>query len=145
MPLRPQAIILLTALAVLAGLALLASGCFSEGDAVRGRLAFISRSAGGYDIRVPGTGREPSQTLTEVLPWDAAPVWSPDGARIAFYADRVFNLPNRDDNVDIYVMDADGSGLRRLTSRASPSTPRPTTSATVTSTSWMPMARTGTA
>ncbi len=120
MPLRPQAITLFAALAVLGGLALLASGCSPGGDAVRGRLVFISRSAGGYDIRAPGPGREPSQTLTDVLPWDAAPVWSPDGTRIAFYADRVFNLPNHDDNVDIYVMDADGSGLRRLTRDPAP-------------------------
>ena len=119
MPLRAQAIALLTGLAVLGGLALFAVGC-SGGDAPRGRLVFISRFNGGYDIRAPGPGHQPSQTLTEVLPWDAAPVWSPDGTRLAFYADRVFNLPNRDDNVDIYVAQADGSGLRRLTEDHAP-------------------------
>jgi len=36
------------------------------------------------------------------------PVWSPDGSRIAFEGTRL-------DNTDIYVMDADGSNLRRLT------------------------------
>ncbi len=77
MPFRPQAIALLAALSFLGIMALLASGCSSGGDSALGRLIFISRSTGGYDIRVPGTGREPSQTLTEVLPWDAAPVWSP--------------------------------------------------------------------
>ena len=35
--------------------------------------------------------------------------WSPDGAQIAFVSDR-------DDNIDIYVMNADGSGQTRLTS-----------------------------
>ncbi|HEY5640583.1 MAG TPA: hypothetical protein VIW01_11090, partial [Dehalococcoidia bacterium] len=119
MHLTSRALILSAALA-LAGLALLAVGCSSDGDSVRGRLIFISRSTGGYDIRVPGPGREPPQTLTGVLPWDAAPAWSPDGSQIAFYADRVFNLPNRDDNVDIYVTGADGTDLRRLTSDPAP-------------------------
>ena len=36
------------------------------------------------------------------------PIWSPDGSRIAF-------TTNRDGNPEIYVMNADGSGVRRLT------------------------------
>lgn len=36
------------------------------------------------------------------------PVWSPDGERIAF-------MSNRDGNPEIYVMNRDGSGVRRLT------------------------------
>src|SRR6188508_387922 len=39
---------------------------------------------------------------------DGSPSWSPDGRRIAFYSDR-------DGNAEIYVMNADGSGVRRLT------------------------------
>jgi TolB protein len=35
------------------------------------------------------------------------PVWSPDGTKMAFYS-------NRDGNYDIYVMNADGSGVQRL-------------------------------
>ena len=38
----------------------------------------------------------------------AAPAWSPDGRKIAFVSDR-------DGNSEIYVMNADGSGQRRLT------------------------------
>jgi hypothetical protein len=38
----------------------------------------------------------------------SAPVWAPNGSRIAFEA-------VRDGNQDIYVMDADGSNVRRLT------------------------------
>jgi TolB protein len=37
-----------------------------------------------------------------------APAWSPDGGRIAFIGDR-------DGNDQLYVMNADGSGLVRLT------------------------------
>ena len=36
------------------------------------------------------------------------PIWSPDGTRIAF-------TTNRDGNPEIYVMNRDGSGLRRMT------------------------------
>lgn len=36
------------------------------------------------------------------------PIWSPDGARIAFTS-------NRDGNPEIYVMNRDGSGVRRMT------------------------------
>jgi len=40
-----------------------------------------------------------------------APVWSPDGRRIAF-------LSRRDGNTEVYVVMADGSGQRRLTRNA---------------------------
>jgi Tol biopolymer transport system component len=39
---------------------------------------------------------------------DALPAWSPDGTCIAFSS-------NRDGNREIYVMNADGSGVARLT------------------------------
>ena len=39
------------------------------------------------------------------------PSWSHDGKRIAFASDRKGDLAN----IDIYVMDADGGNLRRLT------------------------------
>jgi Tol biopolymer transport system component len=38
----------------------------------------------------------------------AEPAWSPDGEKIAFES-------NRDGNSDIYVMNVDGSNIRRLT------------------------------
>ena len=40
------------------------------------------------------------------------PAWSPDGSRIAFTS-------NRDGNPEIYVMNRDGSGLRRMTNNPS--------------------------
>ncbi len=41
------------------------------------------------------------------------PAWSPDGTRIAFQAER-------DGNVDVYVMDADGGNVARLTADPAP-------------------------
>jgi Tol biopolymer transport system component len=60
------------------------------------------------------------EELEGALPWDSQPVWSPDGRRIAFYSDRVFDLTNADGNVDIYVMNADGSNMTRLTQGSVP-------------------------
>src|SRR5207302_1622395 len=42
---------------------------------------------------------------------DNEPEWSPDGARIAFSS-------TRDGNNEIYVMNADGSGVTRLTNES---------------------------
>ena len=46
--------------------------------------------------------------LTDSDDYDGAPAWSPDGRKIAFVSDR-------DGDRDIYVMDADGSNVERLT------------------------------
>ena len=50
----------------------------------------------------------PAIRLTDNDALDSDPAWSPDGQRIAFSSDR-------DGNWEIYVMNADGSGLVRLT------------------------------
>lgn len=64
-------------------------------------------------------------------PWqDGSPTWSPDGKRIAFHSNR--NATNRQTchrsdhcPFEIYVINADGTGLDRLTrNRASDETPR---------------------
>jgi TolB protein len=59
-----------------------------------------------YVINADGTGL---RRLTRNAVVDGAPVWSPDGRRIAFTRDRDRQTAN------IYVMNADGSGQRRLT------------------------------
>ena len=51
------------------------------------------------------------QRLTENRNNDWSPVWSPDGKRIAFEADRKGDFVK----FDIYVMDADGGNLQNLT------------------------------
>ena len=86
-----------------------------EESTLLGRLIFLSRSTGDYDIRLRTSNDRLPVELGRVLPWDSQPLWSPDGTRIAFYSDRNFNLPDRDNNVEIYVMDAGGGELTRLT------------------------------
>ena len=49
---------------------------------------------------------------------DWAPLWSPDGTRIAFDSDRYNSVDMGSDLYgapDVLVMNADGSGVRRLT------------------------------
>ena len=52
-----------------------------------------------FSINVDG---QDLNRLTENIFWDLYPIWSPDGTRIAFLSKRNFDL-------DIYVMNADGS------------------------------------
>ena len=49
--------------------------------------------------------------LTDSGSFNGSPGWSPDGKKIAFASDRA-DLPGR---MEIHVMDADGSNVRRLT------------------------------
>ena len=103
------------------------------------RLAFVSnrddpnpRSCGhscNYEIYI----LNPDETVTRVTnsPWnDGSPTWSPDGKRIAFHSNR--EAPDRGScdasdkcDFDIFVVNADGTGLKRLTeSKASDESPR---------------------
>ena len=52
-------------------------------------------------------GKNP-RNLTHTTGFDYSPNWSPDGSRIAFVSER-------DGNAEIYVMNADGTGQRRIT------------------------------
>ncbi len=54
--------------------------------------------------------------LTTGEAWEGHPVWSRDGARIAFASDRFGDL-------DVFVMNADGSDVRRLTVHAASDIP----------------------
>ena len=69
------------------------------------------REGGGFensDIFVMNASGDAEMILTAPLPNDSNPVFSPDGQKIAFQS-------FRDGNHEIYVMNADGSGLARLT------------------------------
>lgn len=74
-----------------------------------GHLTFISNQNGGSDIWVK-RGDGPPTRLTDLKANTVfSPRWSPDGRSIAFIA-------ARDRPTDVYLINADGSGLRKLTS-----------------------------
>lgn len=84
------------------------------------RVAFVStrhEQAGAeiYVMNADGTG---VTRLTNSVGWDLEPTWSKDGKRIAFASTRDAADPTSIDpgDTDIYVMNADGSGVTRLTS-----------------------------
>ena len=70
--------------------------------------------SGRYLVSTDGSG-------SRMLPYvQLTPVWSPDGRRIAFTSPRgrTGPVPRSGAPTDIYVMNADGSGTRRLTHNA---------------------------
>lgn len=73
------------------------------------RIAFRSIREGVHHIYVYDLAAGEEIKLTEYDGLDAEPAWSPDGGWVAFVSDR--------DSIesDIYVMSADGSDVRRLT------------------------------
>jgi TolB protein len=81
------------------------------GSQSAGKLAFVSERDGNseiYAINLDGTGLV---RLTDDVAADVDPAWSPDGKRIAFASNRHTDMYWS----DIYVMDADGSNVVRLT------------------------------
>jgi Tol biopolymer transport system component len=73
------------------------------------QIAFAKRRSGSYEIyTMDADGRNPRRIDTDLFnTYD--PVWSPDGTKIAFTG---FESVNR---YAVYVMNADGSGIERLT------------------------------
>jgi TolB protein len=61
----------------------------------------------GFLMRPDGSGA----TRIPADVWIEYPAWSPDGTRIAFMG----QTPEGTENYEIYVINADGTGLRRLT------------------------------
>ncbi len=85
------------------------------------RLAFASDRDGDPEIfvmNIDGTGLV---QLTDNTFTDFMPAWSPDGSRIAFVSDRTYFVPMEGGTMEVaaglelYVMNADGSNIVRLT------------------------------
>jgi TolB protein len=85
------------------------------------KIAFVSRRDRNSEIYVMNADGSGVRTLTRNATNDAFPAWSPDGRKIAFSrwtpSGDNGGISGGDDNDGIYVMNADGSGQRRLTRR----------------------------
>ena len=86
-------------------------------------LAFVStRDTGSTDIYVLDLKTRQTRNLTNSPGGDYRPSWSPDGRRLAFSSDRGTRLQRSKGNweqvqaASVYVVDADGRDLRKLSS-----------------------------
>ena len=78
------------------------------------KIAFDSYRDGRWQIYVMSVdGTEQTSLATGLGGHDHTPAWSPDGSLIAFWS-----FPKGENGAKIYVMNADGSGVVRLTENA---------------------------
>ena len=70
---------------------------------------FVMNANGADQKRLTDNSKSVVDKYGSPTAYDASPSWSPDGKRIAY-------MGMRDRNADIYVMNADGSNPKRLTS-----------------------------
>ena len=84
-------------------------------------LAFVSSRSGHADVWILDLKSKKLRNLTNNPAGDFRPAWSPDGQWLAFTSDRDSTKPKAKDgfstllSTEIYLIRADGSGLRRLT------------------------------
>jgi len=100
-----------------------------EGDLIASREIYVMNADGSNQAR-----------LTKNSASDSAPAWSPDGSKIAFTSFRgvIGNKRKRVGNMEIYVMNADGSNQIRLTKNPAASPYAPYALAICESPAWSP-------
>ena len=104
-----------------AGSTAVGSGADRAGVSAFRRLAFARSGADSgnldnADIEVVNADGSGLRSLTGTSPFqNLQPAWSPDGSRIAFSSDRDNAQRETHTHFEVYVMNADGSGVRRLT------------------------------
>jgi Tol biopolymer transport system component len=91
------------------------------------RIAFVSQRDGNSEVYVMNADGSGKRNLTRDRANDDYPTWSPDGRRIAFLRGRLQTPGVRRWYLyRLYVVNADGSGLRRLSLRVPEGTPETT-------------------
>lgn len=102
---------------------LIGAGAVEPAGPVPTKITFSSDALddrGWSDIFVMNPDGTGLVNLTNNEAWDKAPAWSPDGSRIAFVRE-VFTESESSPVETVYLMDANGANVRRLTEGANPS------------------------
>lgn len=98
-----------------------ASHAFAQ-NRTNGRIAFVSVRDGNAEIYTANPDGTNQTRLTDTpAVQELTPAWSPDGTRLAFTgatASRAAGGTSVNVTADIYVINADGGGLRRLTNNS---------------------------
>jgi Tol biopolymer transport system component len=92
-----------------------AFGTQSAGE--NGRIAFASDRRAGEDLDIWSmrpTGDNPVNLTADSEADEFGPSWRPDGRKVAFMSNRV-TATNPEGDFEIYLMNANGSGVRQLT------------------------------
>lgn len=84
-------------------------------DIASSAIVFKSNRNGLSDIYVMSDNGKNVRQLTNTPFWDTDPRWSPDGKHIIFMRDLGPAEEQQGQQIDIFMMDADGSNERRLT------------------------------
>ena len=81
------------------------------------KIAFMSQRDGNSEVYVMNADGSGQRNLTRSPRYEGGPAWSPDGRKIAFASGSRSCRAGEGcaGNTDVYVMNADGSGQRRLT------------------------------
>jgi len=83
------------------------------------QIVYEAELDGNRDIYLLNANGTRKQRLTDDPAIDQSPAWSPDGKRIVFASDR-----DAKPSFDLYQMNADGSGVERLTTTGNNSAPQ---------------------
>jgi len=84
-----------------------------------GKIAFVSDRDGNYEIYIMDADGRTQRRLTQHPAKDRCPAWSPDGQRIAFIRQEMVGEEDRmgrGEASGLYVINADGTGERKLSS-----------------------------
>jgi TolB protein len=83
-------------------------------EALKGRICYARKEADGYQLRImDADGKNDHVIPNQPAKMNLMPAWSPDGKQIAFM-NSVEEGTENPDSFGLYVIGADGSGLRRL-------------------------------
>ncbi len=85
---------------------------------VANQIVFTSNRTGNSEIYVMDTDGKKAVNISKNAAADSDPAFSPDGSKIVFVSDRDRIGPSLPAALEIYVMNANGSNVKRLTTNA---------------------------